>query len=266
MGVSLTHSLLSLTFQPHPMKKTSHKGSFFSVAKFGAEVGGGEEDPLCLSKPILSELESVLRVTANTGPTLGGDTQEPRELPWVCNEGTGSHVVLQGHIDCGSLLGHRAVYRMCFAMAAFFFLFSLLMVCVRSSRDPRAAIQNGFWFFKFLIFVGITVGAFYIPDGSFSNIWFYFGVVGSFIFLLIQLLLLIDFAHSWNQRWLCKAEEPDSRAWYADQKCNPHLLTHFGNGTVLAGPEGYETHWWDAPSIVGLVVFILCTVFISLRS
>lgn len=47
-----------------------------------------------------------------------------------------------------------------------------------------------------------------------------------------------------------------------DQKCNPHLLTHFGNGTVLAGPEGYETHWWDAPSIVGLVVFILCTVFI----
>ena len=47
-----------------------------------------------------------------------------------------------------------------------------------------------------------------------------------------------------------------------DQKCNPHLLTHFGNGTVQAGPEGYETHWWDAPSIVGLIVFILCTVFI----
>lgn len=47
-----------------------------------------------------------------------------------------------------------------------------------------------------------------------------------------------------------------------DQKCNPHLLTHLSNGTILAGPEGYETHWWDAPSIVGLVVFVLCTVFI----
>uniref|UniRef100_A0A480RL00 Serine incorporator 2 isoform 1 n=1 Tax=Sus scrofa TaxID=9823 RepID=A0A480RL00_PIG len=137
------------------------------------------------------------------------------KLPWVCEEGTGSTVILQGHIDCGSLLGHRAVYRMCFAMAAFFFLFTLLMICVRSSRDPRAAIQNGFWFFKFLIFVGITVGAFYIPDGSFSNIWFYFGVAGSFVFFLIQLVLLIDFAHSWNQRWLGKAEECDSRAWYA---------------------------------------------------
>lgn len=65
------------------------------------------------------------------------------QLPWVCEEGTGSTVILQGHIDCGSLLGHRAVYRMCFAMAAFFFLFTLLMICVRSSRDPRAAIQNG---------------------------------------------------------------------------------------------------------------------------
>lgn len=28
---------------------------------------------------------------------------------------------------------------------------------------------NRFWFFKFLVLVGITVGAFYIPDGSFSN-------------------------------------------------------------------------------------------------
>ncbi|KAI5947205.1 Serine incorporator 2 [Manis javanica] len=282
-----------------------------------------------------------------------GVESQLHKLPWVCEEGAGTPIIPQGHINCGSLLGHRAVYRMCFATAAFFFLFTLLMICVRSSQDPRAAIQNGFWFFKFLILVGITVGAFYIPDGSFSNIWFYFGVAGSFLFILIQLVLLIDFAHSWNQRWLGKAEECDSRAWYAglffftllfyalsiaavtllfiyytpsdacykgkifislnltfcfcvsivavlpkvqnaqpnsgllqasvvtlytmfvtwlalsnvpDQKCNPHLLTRFGNGTILAGPEGYETHCWDAPSIVGLLIFILCTFFISLRS
>ncbi|XP_003800798.1 serine incorporator 2 [Otolemur garnettii] len=272
------------------------------------------------------------------------------KLPWVCDDGTGTPV-LQGHIDCGSLLGYRAVYRMCFATAAFFFLFTMFMICVRSSQDPRAAIQNGFWFFKFLILVGITVGAFYIPDGSFPKIWFYFGVVGSFLFILIQLILLIDFAHSWNQQWLGKAEERDSRAWYGglffftflfyslsiaavvllfiyytqpgachegkvfislnlvfcfcvsiiavlpkvqdaqpnsgllqasvitlytmfvtwlalssipDQKCNPHLPNVLSNQT--AGPKDYETQWWDAPSIVGLVVFFLCTLFISLRS
>ncbi|KAM4871660.1 serine incorporator 2 isoform 2-T2 [Thomomys bottae] len=275
------------------------------------------------------------------------------KLPWVCEDGAQTPVVLQGPLDCGSLLGFRAVYRMCFATAAFFFLFTLLMVCVRSSRDPRAAIQNGFWFFKFLILVGITVGAFYIPDGSFSEIWFYFGVVGSFLFILIQLILLIDFAHSWNQRWLGKAEECDSRAWYAglffftflfyalsiaaialmfvyytksstchegkifvslnltfcfcvsiiavlpkvqeaqpnsgllqasvvtlytmfvtwsalsnvpDQKCNPHLPVPQSNESLPEGPVNYETQWWDAPSIVGLVIFILCTLFIGLRS
>lgn len=50
-------------------------------------------------------------------------------------------------------------------------------------------------------------------------VWFYFGVVGSFLFILIQLVLLIDFAHCWNQRWLGKAEECDSRAWYAGEPC-----------------------------------------------
>ncbi|KAK2106351.1 Serine incorporator 2 [Saguinus oedipus] len=48
-----------------------------------------------------------------------------------------------------------------------------------------------------------------------------------------------------------------------EQKCNPHLPTQLGNGTVLAGPEGYQTQWWDAPSIVGLIIFLLCTLFIS---
>lgn len=65
------------------------------------------------------------------------------QLPWVCEEGSGTPVIFQGRIDCGSLLGYRAVYRMCFATAAFFFLFALFMICVRSSRDPRAAVQNG---------------------------------------------------------------------------------------------------------------------------
>lgn len=28
---------------------------------------------------------------------------------------------------------------------------------------------HSFWFFKFLVLVGITVGAFYIPDGAFTS-------------------------------------------------------------------------------------------------
>lgn len=58
------------------------------------------------------------------------------------------------------------------------------------------------------------------PTPLSHSVWFYFGVVGSFLFILIQLVLIIDFAHSWNQRWLGRAEERDSRAWYAGQ-CHP---------------------------------------------
>ncbi|NWU44198.1 SERC2 protein, partial [Hylia prasina] len=277
---------------------------------------------------------------------IPGVEKELHKLPGFC-EGSGSVLGLQTRVDCSSFLGHKAVYRMGFAMAAFFCLFAVLMVCVRSSRDPRAALHNGFWFFKFLVLVGITVGAFYIPDGAFTSVWFYFGVVGSFLFILIQLVLLIDLAHSWSQRWLRSADEGNAKGWYAAlciitfifyaasiaavvllyvyytkpegctqgkafisinlilclivsvvsivpkiqeaqphsgllqaslitlytiyvtwsalanvpaQRCNPTLLVR--NSTGSAAATGPVTTWWDAPSIVGLVIFILCTLFI----
>lgn len=49
-------------------------------------------------------------------------------------------------MNCDVIVGYKSVYRMCFAMACFFFLFSVIMIRVRSSKDPRAAIQNGFVF------------------------------------------------------------------------------------------------------------------------
>lgn len=64
------------------------------------------------------------------------------QLPGFC-KGSDSVLGVQADIDCSGFLGHKAVYRMGFATAAFFFLFAVLMVCVRSSKDPRAAIQNG---------------------------------------------------------------------------------------------------------------------------
>lgn len=46
-------------------------------------------------------------------------------------------------------------------------------------------------------------------------VWFYIGMAGAFCFILIQLVLLIDFAHSWNESWVEKMEEGNSRCWYA---------------------------------------------------
>ncbi|KAM8977414.1 serine incorporator 2 [Pelodytes ibericus] len=275
-----------------------------------------------------------------------------QKLPWFCTSST----TIAGSVNCNAILGHQAVYRMCFALAAFFFLFIILMICVRSSRDPRAFVQNGFWFLKFLVLVGITVGAFFIPNGVFTTVWYYFGMVGGFLFILVQLILIIDIAHSWSQSWLQLAEEGNTKCWYAallictflmyaasitaivflyiyytkadactlnkvfislnlifcvivsivsilpkvqdaqphsgllqasvitlytffvtwsamanvpDKNCNPTLLSIVTNATNTAATSSSSSAsvlWWDAPSIVGLVIFIVCTLFISMRS
>uniref|UniRef100_A0A8C5CIL6 Serine incorporator 1 n=1 Tax=Gadus morhua TaxID=8049 RepID=A0A8C5CIL6_GADMO len=276
-------------------------------------------------------------------------------IPGFCEGGMGSSLPgVKGHVNCDVLVGYKAVYRTCFGMAMFFLLFSLLMIKVRSSQDPRASLHNGFWFFKFATVVAITVGAFFIPEGSFTTVWFYVGMAGAFCFILIQLVLLIDFAHSWNESWVEKMEEGNSRCWYAallsattlnylvslvslvvfyvyythpegctenkvfisinmllclgasvvsvlpqiqesqprsgllqsslvtlytmyltwsamtnepDRNCNPSLLGIIGlNSTAPAGQEHATVQWWDAQGIVGLLLFLMCVLYSSIRN
>ncbi|XP_045472713.1 probable serine incorporator isoform X2 [Harmonia axyridis] len=115
-----------------------------------------------------------------------------------------------------TFVGYLAVYRMSFALVVFFLFMALIMIGVKSSRDPRAGIQNGFWGLKFLIVGGIAIGAFFIPQGYFfGSLWMYFGMIGGFIFVLIQLILIVDFAHTWAESWVEKYEENESKGWYA---------------------------------------------------
>ncbi|XP_029977021.1 serine incorporator 2 [Salarias fasciatus] len=295
---------------------------------------------------LLGTLVSIIMI-------LPGMEDHLKKIPGFCK----SDSIISGTVNCDVIVGYKSVYRMCFAMACFFFLFSIIMIRVRSSKDPRAAIQNGFWFFKFLALVGITVGAFFIPDGTFTTVWYYFGVVGSFIFIIIQLILLVDFAHSWNQSWLEKAENGNSKCWYAallsftvvhyalaftavvlfyvfyttadgcvahkvfislnllfciavsivailpkvqeaqpssgllqaslislytmyvtwsamtnnpDKQCNPSLLSlvQASSPTPAPGPTAApgNVQWWDAQGIVGLIIFLFCTLYASIRS
>ncbi|XP_072103506.1 serine incorporator 1-like [Mobula birostris] len=278
-----------------------------------------------------------------------------RKIPGFC-EGSSSIPFIQGRVNCNIIVGYKSVYRICFGLAAFFFLFALLMIQVKSSKGPRGVLQNGFWFFKFLALVGITVGAFFIPEGTFTTVWFYFGVVGAFCFILIQLILLIDFAHSWSQSWVQNMEDGNNRCWFAalfictafnylvslaavvvfyvfytkpddcainkafislnlifcvivsvvsilpkvqeaqphsgllqasvitlytmyvtwsamtnepDRNCNPSLLSivhQITSNSTVAPPSSQVVQWWDAQSIVGLVIFLSCVLYSSIRS
>lgn len=119
-------------------------------------------------------------------------------------------------MNCDLIVGYGAVYRVCFAMTCFFFLFWLLMISVSNSKDPRAKIQNGFWFFKYLILIGICVAAFFMPP-EFTPVWMWFGMVGGFVFILLQLILLVDMAYCWAESWMEGHEE-------AGTKCSGYLV------------------------------------------
>ena len=71
-------------------------------------------------------------------------------------------------------MGYLAVYRICFALAGFYFLMMLVMLGVKSSQDPRSGIQNGFWGIKFLVVAGIAIGAFFMPP-DFAEPWMIIG-------------------------------------------------------------------------------------------
>lgn len=117
--------------------------------------------------------------------------------------------------DCSAAVGYMAVYRICFALVCFFALMAMMMIGARSSNDPRAPIQNGFWAIKYMIVAGITIGAFFIPAGAFGTTWMWVGLLGGMVFILVQLVLLVDFAHTWSDSWMGNLHcETEMRVWY----------------------------------------------------
>ncbi|KAF7250323.1 Serine incorporator 5 [Varanus komodoensis] len=120
---------------------------------------------------------------------------------------------IQAGDSCEKLVGYSAVYRVCFGMACFFFIFFLLTIRISNSKSCRAYIHNGFWFIKFLVLAAMCSGAFFIPDqDTFLKAWRYVGAAGGFLFIVIQLILLVEFAHKWNKNWTSGTKH--NKLWY----------------------------------------------------
>lgn len=110
-------------------------------------------------------------------------------------------VYIGAHENCSRLSGYKAVYRLCLGLAAFSFFMMLITICVPNSYHWRGQVHNGYWMFKIFGLAGLCAGAFFIPT-QFSLYFMYIGMIGGFIFIVLQQALLVDFTHAWNAKWV----------------------------------------------------------------
>lgn len=100
-------------------------------------------------------------------------------------------------------VGQEAVYRMSAALFVFFAVHALCMLC-----QGTRGIHYKYWCFKWLALPLLVILFFLIPNAPFDI----YAIVARFVsglFLLLQIIILIDFAYSWNANWMS-----DEKMWW----------------------------------------------------
>lgn len=104
--------------------------------------------------------------------------------------------------------GVFAVYRFSFALCLFF---AFILICTVGSTKVGAKVHRGFWFLKAFTLLALVITTLFIKNDAmeaYREVARYL----SFIFLLLQILLLIDFGYSWNETWLRYDEACESES------------------------------------------------------
>jgi len=91
-------------------------------------------------------------------------------------------------VVCG---GNQAVYRVCLGTGLFF-----LVMLFAGTASP--CFHNGCWIVKVLVFLGLIVACFFIPNVLFT-VYYGIAVAMSTIFLILQVLLVVDFSYRTHQ-------------------------------------------------------------------
>ncbi|KAM7488716.1 hypothetical protein LguiB_026200 [Lonicera macranthoides] len=103
----------------------------------------------------------------------------------------------------------EAVLRVSCGNCLFFGILALIMIGVKDQNDRRDSWQHGGWMAKFVIWALLIVLMFFLPNVVFS-IYGTLSKFGAGLFLLVQVIMLLDATHSWNDAWVAK----DEQKWY----------------------------------------------------
>eukprot|EP00035_Acanthoeca_spectabilis_P036767 m.41604 g.41604 ORF g.41604 m.41604 type:complete len:447 (-) comp8227_c0_seq1:136-1476(-) len=150
----------------------------------------------------LSSITAWVMLAGSIGERLNSQRQFTGEIA-ECEIGDSAQ-------QCGARWSQLAVLRIMFAAFLFFGFMGIMMCGVKNSRDVRSSWQNGFWFWKVAMWIGLTVAAFFIHNDWFVKYWGYFGLVGAFIYMIIQGVYVVLFSHAWAARF--KSDDPGRSA------------------------------------------------------
>ncbi|KAI3867171.1 hypothetical protein C5167_012806 [Papaver somniferum] len=102
-----------------------------------------------------------------------------------------------------------AVLRVSLGNFLFFTILAIIMIGVKDQKDPRDRLHHGGWMMKVVSWCLMVIFMFFLPNGI---VTFYETIskFGSGLFLLVQVVLLLDFVHGWNDNWVKK----DEQFWY----------------------------------------------------
>jgi len=112
----------------------------------------------------------------------------------------------QNSITVPGCKGNAAVYRISFMQAVFFLVMTAGCYLSQDFHLTHACSKLLLWF-------GLMLSSFFIPNYVFNNSGYaWFSRVVSVLFLLAQIIILIDFGYKWNDAWLAKADEQQRKA------------------------------------------------------
>ncbi|KAK7855736.1 uncharacterized protein LOC111994108 [Quercus suber] len=103
----------------------------------------------------------------------------------------------------------QAVLRVSMGNFLFFAIFALIMIGVKDQNDKRDAWHHGGWIVKMVLWILLVVLMFFLPNAVIS-VYGTLSKFGAGLFLLVQVLILLDFTHAWNDAWV----EKDEQKWY----------------------------------------------------
>jgi hypothetical protein len=169
------------------------------------------------------------------------------------------YTLVLGQIDCEGgveCVNTLITYRTCLGLAMYHGLFVLLLLGVQRREEWRAHIHNGFWFLKVLLLPAFIIAAFFIPYPK----WQWFGILAmslTWCFLILQSLMICDFAHSLSEWMVGKWEEKHSVLWQF-LLIGTTLTLYVGS---MAGHVFLMIYFMECPMYLLFIIMNLCFGF-----